>query len=222
MLGSVRYALLDAPSALLLTLVVIAIECRRPWTAAALTGLSGLGRETNLLAGAALASPWPRRTGDWLARAAQLALAVLPLALWLDYLRSIYRSEAWTGGENIVVPFSGLAAKATEIVQGSVSGANWTTVAASCAAVAFVVQTAYVISRAIRRDPSPWLPLALAFAALGLVAHPVVWSGTPGAITRVALPLAIGFNVLGRKAPWPVLALGNLSVVPGVLAIWPH
>jgi hypothetical protein len=69
-----------------------------------------------------------------------------------------------------------------------------------------------------RAQASAWLPIGLSYAALGLVAHQVVWNGSPGAITRVALPLAIGFNVLARKAPWPVLALGNLGVVSGVLS----
>jgi hypothetical protein len=56
------------------------------------------------------------------------------------------------------------------------------------------------------------------FAVLGLCAHQVVWAGTPGAITRVTLPLALAFNVVARRRPWPVLLLGNLAIVPGVLS----
>ena len=68
------------------------------------------------------------------------------------------------------------------------------------------------------RERSPWLMLAVTFGVLSLLSHSVVWAGTPGAITRVALPMALGFNVLGRQASWPVLVLGNLGVVPGVLS----
>lgn len=52
---------------------------------------------------------------------------------------------------------------------------------------------------------------------LMLLAHPDVWRGYPGAITRVVLPLKFGFNVLLVKlAPtrfWTWFSLGNLDLV---------
>jgi len=61
-----------------------------------------------------------------------------------------------------------------------------------------------------------------------LFTHQVVWDGTPGAYTRVALPLTIGVNVLlfrEERARWWTIALANLSVVPGVALMmafrWP-
>jgi hypothetical protein len=90
----------------------------------------------------------------------------------------------------------------------------------TCAVIAFVAQVV-VIGRLVFstwRERSPWLMLSVAFGLLSLFSHSVVWAGTPGAITRVALPMALGFNVLARQSSWPVLVLGNLGVIPGVLS----
>ena len=91
MMWSVRFALLDVPSLVLITIAVIAVEKGRPLLSAAIVGLSGLGRETNLLT---LASqPIPRDRYALARLPVGVALAVVPLLVWLDYLRSIYR---WT------------------------------------------------------------------------------------------------------------------------------
>jgi hypothetical protein len=50
-LWSVRFALLDVPSLLLIACAVRAAEARRPLVSAAIVGIAGLGRETNLLGG---------------------------------------------------------------------------------------------------------------------------------------------------------------------------
>jgi hypothetical protein len=58
-----------------------------------------------------------------------------------------------------------------------------------------------------------------------LIAHPVVWAGYPGAITRVVLPLTVGFNILLRaqqRGFWIWFGLGNLHLLParGLLPIF--
>src|SRR5262245_33172166 len=63
LLWSVRFSLLDGPSLVLIVLAVIAVERGRPLLSAAITGVSGLGRETNVLA--FLAQPWPRGARGW-------------------------------------------------------------------------------------------------------------------------------------------------------------
>lgn len=224
MLASVRYALVDGPSVVLLGGAVIAVERSRPWLAAAIVGVSGLARETNLLATSVFASVVRRRPRRWGLVAGCLVVAAVPFLLWLDYLRSIYLSSTFTGGGHIVWPFVGLAAKLTEIAR-AVGRGRWgmDTVGSVCAVAAFVVQAGGVLW-AVRRqaEPSPWLPIAVSFALLGVMTHPVVWTGSPGAITRVALPLAVGFNVALREAPWPLLVAGNLTVVPGVWSFLFH
>jgi hypothetical protein len=86
-LWSVRFALLDAPSLVLTACAVWAVEKRRSLLSAAIVGIAGLGRETNLLALAA--QPFPRDRRAMMRLAAAIALAALPLLLWEYYLRSI-------------------------------------------------------------------------------------------------------------------------------------
>ena len=68
---------------------------------------------------------------------------------------------------------------------------------------------------------SRWWRVGAVFLTLMLVADPVVWEGYPGAYTRVLLPMTLAFNLLlpGRKWFWPLLVLGNLSVIPGIQAL---
>ena len=85
---------------------------------------------------------------------------------------------------------------------------------------AFLTQAIWLIwAIATRRSASAWVLIACSFLALTLIAYQPVWDGTPGAYTRVAMPMTIGVNVLlGReeRAPWWLIGLANLSVVPGV------
>ena len=68
---------------------------------------------------------------------------------------------------------------------------------------------------------SSWRQVAWVFLLLGLVAHRVVWAGSPGAFTRVTLPLTIGVNALlalAPRAPWWLILGANLGVVSGLMA----
>lgn len=55
---SVRGALVDGPSLLLIAAAVALAEADRPWLAAATLGIAGLAKETNLLAGVILLPAW--------------------------------------------------------------------------------------------------------------------------------------------------------------------
>lgn len=221
MLSSVSNALLDAPSALLLTCAVIAAEAGRPWLTAVVIGVSGLARETNLLGSTVLArfvAPAPRSIVRLLA---WVVIAALPVLVWTDYLRSIYRAGAFASAGVITTPLYGLAWKVLAIAKDiKARGLTTDGVFNICAVAAFVAQVAVVawLARTTWRERSPWLMLSISFGVLAVVSHPVVWAGTPGAVTRVALPMALGFNVLGRRLSWPLLVCGNLAVVPGVLS----
>ncbi|MFI5179661.1 MAG: hypothetical protein ACHQO8_13910 [Vicinamibacterales bacterium] len=221
MLSSVSNALLDAPSALLLAGAVVAAESGRPWLTSMVLGVSGLARETNLLGATVFArfvGPSPRgvlRALGW------IVVALIPTLLWMDYLRSIYRSGALATAGAVTVPFVGLAWKLWAIARDlRAGGLTVGSIFDLCAVVAFITQAALVGWLAVTRwrEESPWLMLAASFGVLGLCSHPVVWAGTPGAITRVALPMALGFNVLARRSSWPLLICGNLGIVPGVLS----
>jgi len=221
MLSSVTNALLDAPSALLLTWAAAAAEDGRPWFTSIVLGAAGLGRETNLLGTTMLARFGGASPRSVLRVLMCVAVALLPILLCTDYLRSIYRAGAFANAGAVTAPLVGLGWKLLTIVRDLRSrGMTMGVVFDLCAVVAFVTQAVFIGRSVLAtwRERSPWVLLAASFGVLGLVAHQVVWSGTPGAITRIALPMALGFNVLARRAPWPLVVCGNLAVVPGVLS----
>lgn len=227
LLISVRNAVTDGPSVVMTALAVLSMERGRPWVAAVVTGISGLARETNVLAGAMLLQRLSRDPRSWLVVGAGLLMCVLPLALWIDYLRSIYLEATFAGGGHITVPLAGFAWKLRTTWGGlQAQGMTVQITASVLMLVAFVAQAVALIwcTRVWWRDRSTspaWLLVAWPFLLLGLTAHQVVWDGSPGAITRVVLPLTVGVNVLlarQPRAPWALLIAANLGVVVGVMA----
>lgn len=227
LLISVRNALTDGPSVLMTATAVLALERGRPWLAALVTGLSGLARETNVFAAAIFSKGLTKDPRSWLKVAGASVLCVLPLVLWLDYLRSVYGDAVFVGGGHITAPLSGLWWK---------TQATWTALMTDGFTIQTTANVATMVSLAAqggalvwctllwRRDRvgSPaWLLIAWPFLLLALTAHRVVWDGTPGAITRVVLPLTVAVNVLIARqphAPWSLIIAVNLSVVAGVMA----
>lgn len=214
LLWSVRLALVDGPSLLLLACAVAASERGHTWKATGILGAAGLARETNLLGIVLL--PVPRSRGAFLKLAAALLVAIVPLLVWQDYLWSIYRRGVFAGHDQFTVPFTALARKVSSSVRGAaVEGWRSPHLLALAATVSLTVQAAYVLLR--RSWFSPWWRLATAYAVLMLVVHYDVWHGFPGAVTRVVLPLTVGFNVLlaaeNRKTFWAWYALGNLQLL---------
>ncbi len=116
LLMSVRYALPDGLSFLLIALAAVATERGRPIIASLVIGAAGLARETSVLAATSLAKFVRRSPRSWLLVLGCLVLCVLPLALWLDYLRSIYRLRVLAGGEHITEPLSGLIWKVKSVI----------------------------------------------------------------------------------------------------------
>lgn len=222
MLSSVRYALPDAPSTLLVALAIVAAERDRPWITAATVGVAALARETSLIAASVFLRWLTRDRRRWLLVAGCLIVCVLPLAVWLDYLRSIYRSDTLAGTGNITTPLAGLWWKVRHIRIDIATHIPPSEIVKSIACLIGLAAQAAVVVRALARRtmPSPWALVAASFLALGLCTHPVVWQGSPGAYTRVLLPLSIGANVLlaaEPRASWWAIGLANLSVVAGVM-----
>jgi hypothetical protein len=221
-LMSVRYALPDGLSLLLTALAVLALEHGRTLAAGLVLGLATLARETAILAGVMFLRVL-RQPRGWYVAAWSGVLAVLPFALWLDYLRSIYRARTLAGGAHITTPFSGLASDISGVWHGVSQGFSPVVRDDLFALVAFLTQAAFLVWRLTRRrETSAWATVAAAFLLLALLAHPVVWHGAPGAYTRVAMPLTMGVNVLlarDERASWWWIALANLGVVPGVMLL---
>lgn len=221
---SVRFALLDGPSLLLLTLAVLAVERGRPLLSAAVAGLSALGRETNVLA--VLAQPRPASRRDWARLGGALLLASVPVLLWYDYLRSIYRSTLLTGTDQLAWPGEGLFVIWGRVArgvagQGLLSGDGLL----FCLMFSLAVQAIYL---GVKPDLArPWWRIAAGYALLMLTLDVTLANPHTGAITRVLLPLTVGFNVLLRHEArgatfWPWFAAGNLHLIPAlrVMPVW--
>jgi hypothetical protein len=214
-LWSVRFALLDVPSLVLIVLAVRAVEAGRPLLSAAIVGIAGLGRETNLLAGAA--QPLPRNRRGWMRLAFAIVLAALPLLLWEDYLRAIYRSTIFAGTDTLSAPGTALAARWMQALGGLRTGGIFSAAWLPFALLSsLVVQAVYVLAR--RKYSSPWWRVAVAYVGLMLVLDRVLADPHTGAITRVLLPLTVGFNILlaAEARPvrfWSWFTAGNLHLL---------
>jgi hypothetical protein len=222
LLISVRYALPDALAALLVGLAMLAAERGRLVVASIVTGLAGLTRETCLLASAFLGGTLRRNRRSWIAAFGLFLICVLPLALWLDYLRSIYRSVTLAGGDHVTPPFEGLIWKVRSMAGAPALRDRWGDLVLTLSAVVAVVsQAIFIVWRIVRGDRSAWAFASGAFIVLLVTAHPVVWDGRPGAFTRVLLPMTIGANVLLARQPrasWMLIVTLNLSVIAGIAA----
>jgi hypothetical protein len=238
MLSSVRFALPDGPSALMFAAAVAAMGARaapdapaapgrsaaRALGAAAIVGIAGLARETSILAGSIflrLARTPRNRAMTGLC----VLLCLLPLALWMDYLRSIYRSLSFAGAGHVTTPLAGMWWKAQQIwTDGASGGLTYQVGASGAAFAAFFVQAA-IIGRELARSSgrSTWALAAAPFVVLAIFTHPDVYAGTPGAFTRVFLPVTLAANAIlaARSRPaWWLIAAANLGVVPGVMLLW--
>jgi hypothetical protein len=219
---SVRGALVDGPSLLLIAAGMALAETNRPGWAAALFGVAGLGKETNILAGAAVAWPAGKSRRAWAVAAGRGLLVVLPLALWIACV------WLWLGGggqgspENFAPPFFGFARKWLDALAGLWADGRRSSVPKwnVLILVGLTVQWLFIVLRPRWRDP--WWRLAATYAVLMLFLGDAVWEGYPGAATRVLLPLTLAFNVLvpRGRAWWIVLLLGNAAIVasPDLLA----
>ena len=220
LMWSVRSALLDGPSLLMLALGIALLERGWRWTSAVIFGIAGLGRETNILAAAAQSDPRSLSWRSLVRQAAQLLIIVLPLAVWFDYIYSIYRSLIYTSGGTLSAPFSAFMWKwnvtlADIVARGLTGGAKFNLLAL----VAISVQVAFIVLRPAWKEA--WWRLGLAYAALMPFLGRPLWEGEPGTVVRALLPLAVAFNVMLRRCEdprwfWCLFVGGNLTVIHGL------
>jgi hypothetical protein len=217
LLWSIRFALLDGPSLLLISLAVAAIESGRRWLAAVICSVAGLARETNVLSIVGLidSTEWQRPRS--IARQLSLvALALVPLAIWFDYVHSIYRSQIFTSGETLGRPFAGLVWRAGVAVDQFGNGADRPAAITFALVVAFMTQIGLLVARP--RWHEAWWRIGAAYAALLPLLGQPLWTGTPPTVIRVELPLLVAFNVGLRgiaraDAFWLLLACGNATIL---------
>lgn len=214
LINSVRSALLDGPSLLMIAWSVALLESGRCWSSACVLGVSGLGRETNLLA-ALLHGP--DRDWGWrgLTRAAGRGFIIItPLALWIVYLWHVFGEPSNAGVQNIAAPLEGYLQKWSDWAQrwqatGGDAVGRWTL-------LILVSLTVQLLALLLRPQwNQPWWRVGAAYAVLMVFLGEAVWQGYPGAAARVLLPMTLAFNVVVPRGRWwwPVLLLGNLSAL---------
>ena len=209
---SVRKSLVDGPSLLLIAAGMALLESRRPWLAAAVFGVSGLGKETNILSGATLA-PSENSGSGWLKAAGRGLVVVLPIAVWTWILARWLGDAGNLGARNFAIPFAGYLAKWGDVARAVASGPGWVARGSVFIQVALTVQWMFLVLRP--RWSDPWWRLGAGYAFLMVVLGDAVWEGYPGAAARVLLPMTLVFNFLvpRGRAWWIVLLLGNLTVL---------
>jgi hypothetical protein len=205
---SVRGSLVDGPSLLLIAVGVALAEAGRPWWSAVVLGVSGLGKETNLLAGAALLRPAANTARGWLAVAGRGLVIVLPLALWLVVLWRWLGDIGGPGVRNFAAPFTAYVTKWQQLVHDPDAFAGLSVLML----VALTVQFLFFALRPRGRDA--WWRVAAAYSVLMIFLGDAVWEGYPGAASRVLLPMTLAFNILVPRGWkwWLVLLLGNLTI----------
>ncbi len=214
---SVRSALLDGPSLLLIAWGVWLVEKNRPWLATLVFGLSGLGKETNLLGAASLAPALGSGGKNWRVAILRGLLTVMPLALWMIYLSRYVGPAPNVGLRNFAAPFVAYGHMWQDTVQSlpTFSTANIGPVANLTLLIALTVQFLYLVLRP--QWQQSWWRVGISFAVLMIFLGDAVWEGEQSAASRVLLPMQFAFNVLvpsGRR--WlPVLLLGNLTLLVG-------
>ena len=220
---SATRSLLEGPSLLLLALTIVAVERNKSWLSSALVGLSGLGRETNLLSGICLLGrPGTAPAGRaLLLLCGRVLLASLPLVLWLSYVRYVHPDASFDPGfGNFALPLSGYLAKWGTLL--SFGDETWTSYpyVELLAMVSITTQATWLVVR--RRWQAPWWRVGIAYVGLMLFLGPAVWLGEPNAATRVLLPMTCAFNVLllRDRRFWPLAILGNLTVLGGLQTLW--
>ena len=219
LIGSVMLALLEGPSLVLIALAVLASERGRRWVSAAVLGLAGLGRETNLVAGGAVVDRIPRTRDELLRLAGLGAIMVLPYLLWSLYVRSIYPAFRFSNPASFSWPLAGYLGKwwitlGEFRLYGSQSEL-WLTLAVL---IGITIQAGYLLVR--RNWTNPWWRVGAAYAVVLPFLSPLVWDGYPGAAGRVVVPISFAFNILLARDDtrwfWLLAILGNLSVLVGL------
>jgi len=178
--------------------------------AAGMLGLAGLVRETSILAAVMLVTrPSDRKSA--LGTLGRVALAGIPALVLMVGIRLLVAGTSHAASENFGLPFMGMLRRFAQIAEdGFVSSAG-----VVVTMVAIVAQAAFFVFPVRLADVR--YRLGAVYALLFVVTNDAIWSGYPGSAPRVLLPLLFAFNLALPRTPrwWPLLVVGNLSVVTG-------
>ncbi len=232
--ASMEHAFIDLPATALI-FVGIALG---GWGGYATFAAAALTRETSLLAAfGSLDLRKPFTAAVWIRNLGLLAVASVPLILWMLYLRHHFGAAQTTAGYgNFGLPLQSLAGRfLSSISDLSRTGLNesaktggalgWLYLDESVHEVltvaALFFQGLYLALRP-NRASTVWRT-GVCFAVLGCFLGPAVWEWT-GAAARVLLPMTLCYYLLVAKERdawfWPFFVLGSLSVPFAVHDFW--
>jgi hypothetical protein len=215
MIFSLARALLDGPSLLLVAVGIALVESKRPWLATAVFAVSGLGKDTNILCGAALAPPSSRDARAWMSWLAKGALIVLPIVAWMYVLNRWVGPGENIGPRNFAAPFAALGRKMEEVASLLAAGGRSEEVARCDLYVLIGTLAQFFFFAFRRRWQDPWWRVGAAYAFLMLFLGDAVWENYPSASARVLLPMTLAFNIRVPRGRWWTLLLivGNLGIL---------
>ena len=220
-LHAVRLALTDLLAATLFTSAIWLGERGRQGGALGSLAAAGLARETALAGVVGLwRGPWTSSRA-WAANIARGAVVVVPLAIWILYIRWKV-GPADQGFGNFTWPVVGWLEKWSDTFADYARHPDfrWLITTTLLALIAVTAQAAYLLRR--WRTDDPWWRVGVSGVAMMALLGTSVWEGHPGAATRVLLPMGIAFAVyaIRQRAGTGWLVLGGLTVFSGVLALW--
>ena len=184
-------------------------ETARPTAAAGVLGLAGLVRETSILAAAIVVEKPSTRQAvlRMVGRSALIAVPALALTLVLRHIAG----KSHAAADNFALPFAAFVRR--WILIGKDGVLRSAGVVATMLSIA--VQVGFFASRLRLADAR--FRLGAVYVVLFAFTSDAIWEGYPGSAPRVLLPLLLAFNLALPRTPrlWPLLLLGNLSVVTG-------
>jgi hypothetical protein len=214
LLFSVKGALLDGPSLLLVAVGMALVETEHPWLAAAVLGVSGLGKDTSILCGAGMRIPYSRNPGAWASWAARAALVLLPLGVWILVLRLWLGRGGDIGARNFGAPFAGLTEKLQQSISLLIAGGYPSVIAKFDLLVIAGLLAQFFFFAFRRRWHDPWWRIGACYAVLMVFLGDAVWENYPSAAARVLLTMVLAFNIsVPRRGWWALLLIvGNLGI----------
>ena len=218
-LESVRLALTDLIALCIIAAGMFAIERNKKTKSPYLFAAAGLCRETALLSLSVFLDI--KKGENWITfqRLKLIIISILPLSLWLIYIR--YQTGLLDSGiGNLTWPLFAYLNKWETTLDAFSSHTDFLlTLTTLLALVGISVQALYIFRTF--DFSSMWYRLGASYTLLMLFLGQAVWDGFPGAAQRVLLPLTLAFNVIVRRRRTHLLIIiaGNLAVVSGLLTL---
>jgi hypothetical protein len=220
---SLRNALIDGPSLLMIAIGLYLADKGRPWWSTGVLALSGLGKETNMLGAASLLPRFDAGRKAWALAILRGLLVAVPLVVWMFYLSLKLGPVMDPGIRNFNWPFVAYVHKWRQVLADlpDVGWPNFGTLWGLFLLISLSVQFLFLVLRP--QWQKAWWRVGLSFAVLMVVLGDAVWEGYPGAASRVLLPMQLAFNVLvplGRG--WRVVLIaGNLTLFASFFELQP-